>query len=142
MPDWLIWLIARWRSRSARSLTPGLFFLGPIALAAAAAAVVAAAGAGGRALAVFVVGSVASLALAAADRAPPPADAAACEPALPRWSAARAVVARAGRPRRGPGQDRRRGLDRPRVRRAIRCSSRGRGSRSPKIQGATALVYE
>ena len=63
MPDWSLWLIAAalFGIGEVVSLT---FFLGPIALAAALAAVVAALGAGlGIQIAVFIVGSIASLLL-------------------------------------------------------------------------------
>ena len=64
MAAWVIWAIAAVGLAVGEVLTPGLFFLGPVALAAVAAAVVAAAGAGlGVELAVFIVGSVAGLGL-------------------------------------------------------------------------------
>jgi membrane protein implicated in regulation of membrane protease activity len=64
MPAWLVWAIVAVALGVGEILTPGLFFLGPVALAAAAAAVTAALG-GGAALAliVFIAGAVASLAL-------------------------------------------------------------------------------
>ena|SRR5215208_6224136 len=64
MPGWLVWAIVAVALGAGEILTPGLFFLGPVALAAAAAAVTAALG-GGTALAliVFIAGSIASLAL-------------------------------------------------------------------------------
>src|ERR671930_1172810 len=64
MSAWVIWAIVAVALGVGEILTPGLFFLGPVALAAAAAAVTAALG-GGAALAliVFIAGSVASLAL-------------------------------------------------------------------------------
>jgi membrane protein implicated in regulation of membrane protease activity len=64
MAEWLVWAIVAVALAVGEILTPGMFFLGPVALAAVAAAVVAAVG-GGTALSliVFIVGSVASLAL-------------------------------------------------------------------------------
>src|ERR687886_1152877 len=63
MPDWVIWSIVAAALAVGEIFTPGLFFLGPVALAAAVAAV---AGAVGLAVeiqvAVFVVASIASLA--------------------------------------------------------------------------------
>jgi membrane protein implicated in regulation of membrane protease activity len=62
VPDWLLWGLLAVALAVGEVLTPGLFFLGPVALAAAAAAVVAAVGGGWLAsLLVFVAGSVASL---------------------------------------------------------------------------------
>jgi membrane protein implicated in regulation of membrane protease activity len=64
MPGWLVWAIVAVALAVGEILTPGLFFLGPVALAAVAAAVVDALGAGTAvALIVFIVGSIASLAL-------------------------------------------------------------------------------
>jgi membrane protein implicated in regulation of membrane protease activity len=64
VPDWLIWAIVAVALAVGEIFTPGAFFLGPVALAAVAALVVALAGAGVVAqLIVFIVGSVASLAL-------------------------------------------------------------------------------
>ena len=64
MAAWVIWAIVAVGLAVGEILTPGLFFLGPVALAAVAAAAVAAAGAGlGISLAVFIVGSLASLAI-------------------------------------------------------------------------------
>src|ERR687888_2203241 len=63
MAAWVIWAIVAVGLAVGEILTPGLFFLGPVALAAVLAAAVAAAGAGvGVELAVFIVGAVASLA--------------------------------------------------------------------------------
>ena len=62
MPDWVIWIIGAAALVAGEVFTLG-FIMGPIALAALLAAVVAAAGGGiGLQLAVFIVGSVASLA--------------------------------------------------------------------------------
>jgi membrane protein implicated in regulation of membrane protease activity len=63
MPAWLIWALAAVLLTIGEILTPGLFFLGPVALAAVAAAVVAAVGLGVVAqLLVFIVGSLATVA--------------------------------------------------------------------------------
>ena len=63
MPDWVIWSIAAAALTVGEIFTPGLFFLGPVALAAVAAAVVAAVGAAVEIqVAVFVIASIASLA--------------------------------------------------------------------------------
>jgi membrane protein implicated in regulation of membrane protease activity len=63
VPGWLIWAIAAVALALGEILTPGMFFLGPVALAAVAAAVVALAGAGAALqVLVFVLCSVASLA--------------------------------------------------------------------------------
>jgi membrane protein implicated in regulation of membrane protease activity len=62
MPDWVIWIIGAAALVAGEVFTVG-FILGPIALAALLAAAVAGAGAGlGWQLAVFIVGSIASLA--------------------------------------------------------------------------------
>lgn len=64
MPAWVIWAVVAVALAVGELLTPGLFFLGPVALAAVAAAVVGAAGAGAVIqLIVFIGGSVASLAV-------------------------------------------------------------------------------
>jgi membrane protein implicated in regulation of membrane protease activity len=64
MPGWVIWAIAAVLLAVGEIFTPGLFFLGPVALAAVVAAVVALAGGGAVVqLIVFIVGAVASLAL-------------------------------------------------------------------------------
>ncbi len=61
--SWLIWVVAAVALAIGEVLTPGLFFLGPVALAALAAAVASLLGAGWiGSFAVFVVCSVASLA--------------------------------------------------------------------------------
>jgi len=62
--SWLIWVVAAVALAIGEVLTPGLFFLGPVALAAAVAAVASLLGAGAvGSFAVFIVCSVASLAL-------------------------------------------------------------------------------
>jgi len=64
MPGWLVWSIAAVLLAGGEVLTPGMFFLGPVALAAVAGAVTAAAGgAAWLQLVVFIAGSVASLGL-------------------------------------------------------------------------------
>jgi membrane protein implicated in regulation of membrane protease activity len=63
MPGWALWAIAAVLLAVGEILTPGLFFLGPVALAAVVAAVVAAVGAGAAVqLIVFVLGVLGSLA--------------------------------------------------------------------------------
>jgi membrane protein implicated in regulation of membrane protease activity len=60
----VIWAVLAVALAVGELLTPGLFFLGPVALAAVASAVVAAVGAGPAVqLIVFIAGSVASLAV-------------------------------------------------------------------------------
>lgn len=63
MPAWLIWAIAAVLLSVGEILTPGMFFLGPVALAAVAAAAVALFDVGvvGQLLA-FIVGSIATVA--------------------------------------------------------------------------------
>ncbi len=64
MPGWAIWAIVAVGLAVGEIFTPGAFFLGPVALAAVAALIVALAGAGAVVqLIVFIVGSVASLAI-------------------------------------------------------------------------------
>jgi membrane protein implicated in regulation of membrane protease activity len=64
VPGWVIWAIAAVLLAVGEILTPGLFFLGPVALAAVAAAVVAAVGGGAiLQVIVFIAGSLASLAV-------------------------------------------------------------------------------
>ena len=63
MPAWPIWAIAAVFLTVGELFTPGMFFLGPVALAAVAAAVVALVGIGVVAqLVVFIAGSVATVA--------------------------------------------------------------------------------
>lgn len=60
---WLVWVVVAVGLGIGEVLTPGLFFLGPVALAAVAAAVAAAAGAGWvGSVVVFLIGSLLSLA--------------------------------------------------------------------------------
>ena len=64
MPDWVIWAILSVLFAVGEIFTPGLFFLGPIALAALAATVVAALGGGLLwQIIVFGVGSFAAVGL-------------------------------------------------------------------------------
>ena len=64
MPAWVAWAIAAVALAIGEILTPGLFFLGPIALAAVLAGVVAAVGLGlALQIVAFIVGSLASLAV-------------------------------------------------------------------------------
>jgi membrane protein implicated in regulation of membrane protease activity len=64
VPAWLLWVLAAVALTVGEIATPGLFYLGPVALAAVAAAVVAAAGGGWfLELIVFAVASLASLGL-------------------------------------------------------------------------------
>ena len=64
MPGWAIWAIVAVGLAIGEVFTPGLFFLGPVALAAVAAGVVAAAGAGAAVqLIVFIGASIASVGL-------------------------------------------------------------------------------
>jgi membrane protein implicated in regulation of membrane protease activity len=63
MAAWVIWTIVAVGLAIGEILTPGLFYLGPVALAAVLAAAVAAAGAGtGVALIVFIAAAIGSLA--------------------------------------------------------------------------------
>jgi membrane protein implicated in regulation of membrane protease activity len=63
MPGWVIWAIVAVALAIGEIFTPGLFFLGPVALAAVVAAIVAAVGAGAAIqLIVFIAGALASLA--------------------------------------------------------------------------------
>lgn len=62
MPAWLIWAIAAVLLAVGEIFTPGMFFLGPVALAAVIAGVVSLLGPGGAVqLIVFIAGSVASV---------------------------------------------------------------------------------
>jgi membrane protein implicated in regulation of membrane protease activity len=62
VPAWVIWAIVAVAFAVGEIFTPGLFFLGPVALAALAACLTALLGAGGAVqLIVFIAGSLASL---------------------------------------------------------------------------------
>jgi membrane protein implicated in regulation of membrane protease activity len=64
VPDWLIWAIVAILLAVGEIFTPGMFFLGPVALAAVAAGIVALAGPGVAVqLIVFILGSIASVLL-------------------------------------------------------------------------------
>jgi membrane protein implicated in regulation of membrane protease activity len=64
MPGWVLWAIGAVALAIGELFTPGLFFLGPVALAALVAAVVAALGAGAVVqLIVFIACSLASVAV-------------------------------------------------------------------------------
>lgn len=64
MPAWLLWTLAAVALTVGEIATPGLFYLGPVALAAVASAIVAAAGGGWAAeLIVFAAAGAASLGL-------------------------------------------------------------------------------
>lgn len=63
MAAWLAWTIAAVGLAIGEVLTPGLFFLGPVALAAVAAAIVAVFAGLAAQLAVFIVVGLASLAI-------------------------------------------------------------------------------
>lgn len=59
---WLVWVVVAIALAVGEVLTPGLFFLGPVALAAGAAALASLLGAGAvGSMIVFIVGSLASL---------------------------------------------------------------------------------
>ena len=60
---WVVWLVIAVVLAIGEVFTPGLFFLGPVALAAGAAALAAALGGGVAALIVFVICAVLSLAV-------------------------------------------------------------------------------
>jgi membrane protein implicated in regulation of membrane protease activity len=63
VPAWLIWAIAAVLLSVGEILTPGMFFLGPVALAAVAAALVALLGGGvGFQLLAFIIGSIGTVA--------------------------------------------------------------------------------
>ena len=64
MPAWLIWAIVAAGLAVGELLTPGLFFLGPVAVAAVLAAFLAVAGLGATVqLLAFVIASIASVAV-------------------------------------------------------------------------------
>jgi membrane protein implicated in regulation of membrane protease activity len=63
VPAWVIWAIAAVLLSVGEILTPGMFFLGPVALAAVAAGVVALLGVGvAFQLLAFIIGSIATVA--------------------------------------------------------------------------------
>ena len=62
MPAWVIWAVVALLLAVGEVFTPGLFFLGPVALAAVAAGIVALLGGGAIVqLLVFIVGAIASV---------------------------------------------------------------------------------
>jgi membrane protein implicated in regulation of membrane protease activity len=64
MPGWVLWAVLAVALGIGELLTPGLFWLGPLALAAVVAAAVAALGAGAViATVIFLAGAIASLGL-------------------------------------------------------------------------------
>jgi membrane protein implicated in regulation of membrane protease activity len=142
MAAWLAWAIAAVLLAVGEILTPGLFFLGPVALAAAAGAVAAVLGAPlWLQLAVFALGSLASLAFLR-----PLARAHLTMPAAIRTGSAALEGARASVVQRVDGQGGR-----------VRIGGEVWSARSyvpdqvfeagvqvevAKIEGATALVYE
>jgi len=142
MPGWVIWVIAAVVLAVGELFTPGLFFLGPVALAAVTAAVAAAIGVGTLVqLVVFIVAALASLALLR-----PIARAHLHMPAVVRTGAAALVGAKAtvvqrvdangGRVRIG-GEE---WTARPYVDDLV--FEAGARVEVAEIRGATALVYE
>jgi membrane protein implicated in regulation of membrane protease activity len=142
MAAWIAWAIAAVLLAVGEILTPGLFFLGPVALAAVAAAIAAVAGAAvWLQVAVFAAASLVSLAFLR-----PLARAHLTMPAALRTGAAALEGARATVLQRVDGQDGR-----------VRIGGEVWSARSyvpdqvfepgaqvevAKIEGATALVYE
>jgi membrane protein implicated in regulation of membrane protease activity len=62
VPGWVIWAVVALALAAGEIFTPGLFFLGPVALAAVAAGIVALLGVGAVAqLIVFIAGAIASV---------------------------------------------------------------------------------
>ena len=62
MPDWLIWALVAVVLAAGEIVTPGMFFLGPVALAAVVAGVAAAVGLGvALQLLLFIAGAIASV---------------------------------------------------------------------------------
>src|ERR671930_238578 len=142
MSAWVIWAIVAVCLAVGEILTPGLFFLGPVALAAVVAAIVAAVGAGGTIEGlVFILGALASLAFLR-----PIARAHLHMPALMRTGTAALVGARAtvlqrvdangGRVRIGGEEWSARAYMDDQV------LEPGARVEVVKIEGATALVYE
>src|SRR6478735_5727012 len=142
MPDWVIWMIVAVGFALGELATPGMFFLGPVALAAIPAAVVALIG--GPAwlqVLVFILGSLGSIAVLR-----PIARAHLHMPALTRTGTAALVGARAvvlervdangGRVRLGGEEWSARAYMEEQV------MEPGTRVEVAQIQGATALVYE
>ena len=142
MPDWVIWMIVAVGLALGELATPGMFFLGPVALAAIPAAVVALIG--GPAwlqVLVFILGSLGSIAVLR-----PIARAHLRMPALTRTGTAALVGARAvvlervdangGRVRLGGEEWSARAYMEEQV------IEPGTRVEVAQIEGATALVYE
>ena len=142
MPDWVIWMIVAVGLALGELATPGMFFLGPVALAAIPAAVVALIG--GPAwlqVLVFILGSLGSIAVLR-----PIARAHLHMPALTRTGTAALVGARAvvlervdangGRVRLGGEEWSARSYMEEQV------IEPGTRVEVAQIEGATALVYE
>ena len=137
VPGWLIWAVVAVALAMGEIATPGLFFLGPVALAALVAGVVAAARRRrvGSSSIVFVVGVGRVARRPAPDRARAPAHARGDPHRHGRARRRAGARARARRRGRRPREDRRRGLERPRVHggpgaRARHAASRSRRSRA------------
>lgn len=142
MPGWVIWAIAAVLLALGELATPGLFFLGPVALAAIPAGIVALlGGAAWLQVVVFILGSLATLAVVR-----PIARAHLHMPALTRTGAAALVGARAvvlervdafgGRVRIGGEEWSARAYMEDQV------LEPGTRVEVAQIEGATALVYE
>jgi len=142
MPEWVIWAIIAVLLALGELATPGLFFLGPVALAAIPAAVVALVGAPAwLQVLVFIAGSLASIAVLR-----PIARAHMSMPALTRTGTAALVGAKAvvlervdlngGRVRIGGEEWSARAYMEDQV------LEPGTRAEVAKIDGATALVYE
>jgi membrane protein implicated in regulation of membrane protease activity len=142
MPGWVVWVIVAVVLALGELATPGLFFLGPVALAAIPAGIVAlAGGAAWLQVLVFILGSLATLAVVR-----PIARAHLSMPALTRTGTAALVGARAvvlqrvdsdgGRVRIGGEEWSARAYMEGQV------LEPGARVEVAKIEGATALVYE
>ena len=142
MPEWVIWAIIAVLLALGELATPGLFFLGPVALAAIPAAVVALVGAPAwLQVLVFIAGSLASIGVLR-----PIARAHMSMPALTRTGTAALVGAKAvvlervdlngGRVRIGGEEWSARAYMEDQV------LEPGTRAEVAKIDGATALVYE
>jgi membrane protein implicated in regulation of membrane protease activity len=142
MPGWVVWAIVAVALALGELATPGLFFLGPVALAAVPAGIVAlAGGAAWLQLVVFIAGALASLGVLR-----PIARAHLRMPALTRTGTARLIGERAivvqrvdangGRVRIGGEEWTARAYMDDQV------LEPGTRVEVAKIEGATALVYE
>jgi len=142
MPGWVIWAVAAVLLALGELLTPGLFFLGPVALAAIPAAVVAVVGgAAWLQVVVFILGSLATLGIVR-----PIARAHLRMPALIRTGTAALVGARAVVLERvdSDGGKVRIGGEVWSARASVDGQVLEPGTRAEvaQIEGATALVYE